>query len=90
MAWTRKSHVGRAFGVVEGVLDGQVTLLQPVTGEYAGLGSTAAHVGELLDPPPTLGRLVGALPTAYDVPRAECAATSRSAWKASAGTGSSA
>jgi hypothetical protein len=73
MAWTKASGVGRASHVLEGRLDGQTILFQPLTGEYAGLDGTAARVWELLAGPTTFGGLVDTLTGEYDVSRGECA-----------------
>ena len=72
MAWTRRSRVGRAEGVLEGTVDRQLILLQPATGEYAGLDGTAVRVWELLALPTTFGQLVDTLAAEFEVPRSQC------------------
>lgn len=74
MAWALTSVLGRADHVLEGVVDGQVIVFQPHTGEYAGLDGTSAHVWSLLEQPTTFGELVDTLVATYDVSRSQCAA----------------
>ena len=73
MAWTSRSRVGRADGVLEGSVDGQLIVLQTATGEYAGLDGTAVRIWELLAQPTTFGDLVETLAAEHQVPRGECA-----------------
>jgi Coenzyme PQQ synthesis protein D (PqqD) len=73
MAWTSRSRVGRADGVVEGSVDGLLIVLQPATGEYAGLDGTAVRIWELLAQPQTFGHLVETLAAEHQAPRGECA-----------------
>jgi hypothetical protein len=73
MAWTRRSRIARAVGVLEGHVDGQLIVMQPGSGEYAGLDGTAESIWRLLAAPVTFGDLVDTFATDYQVPRNECA-----------------
>jgi hypothetical protein len=73
MAWSRQSLVARAEDVLEGSVDGQLIVLQPANGEYAGLDGTAVRIWELLAEPTRFGDLVDTLAAEYEVPRSQCA-----------------
>lgn len=74
MAWKRRALVSRADGVLEGIVDGQLVVLQPANGEYAGLDGTAVRIWKLIAQPTTLGSVIDTLAAEYGVPRSECAA----------------
>jgi hypothetical protein len=74
MAWSSSARPRRADGVLDGAVDGQLVVLQPATGEYAGLDGTAAHVWALIERPTTFRQLVDTLVATYDVGRSQCAA----------------
>jgi hypothetical protein len=73
MAWTRGARIGRADGVVQGYVEQLLVVMQPATGEYAGLDGVALRLWELLAPATTFGDLVDTLVAEYQVPRSECA-----------------
>ncbi len=59
--------------MVQGYVDGLLVVMQPETGEYAGLDGTARRIWELLALSTTFGELVETLVSEYQVPRSECA-----------------
>jgi hypothetical protein len=73
VAWTRGTRIACAGGLLETRVDEDLVVLDPVTGEYAGLDGTAAAIWGALAGPTTFGELVDRIAADHGVARSDCA-----------------
>ena len=64
----------RKADIIAADMDGEVVMMDIVSGKYYNLGRTGGAIWNLLESPKTLDELVDALTAEYDVDRATCKA----------------
>ena len=60
--------------IIAANMDGEVVMMDIMSGKYYNLGTTGGAIWNLLESPKTLDELVDALTAKYDVDRATCKA----------------
>ena len=60
--------------IIAANMDGEVVMMDIMSGKYYNLGTTGGAIWNLLESPKTLDELVNALTSKYDVDRATCKA----------------
>ena len=60
--------------IIAANMDGEVVMMDIMSGKYYNLGTTGGAIWNLLESPKTLDELVDALTSKYDVDRATCKA----------------
>jgi hypothetical protein len=73
MAWSATDRPVRAPGVVAGLADGHLVVMQTLTGEFAGIEGTGLRLWELVAEGLSVRELVATLMAEYAVSRGECA-----------------